>query len=464
MEAADTARIHSATVPPLEPSPGLLEVVRRLRAAGHSAFAVGGGVRDAILGLPVSDWDVATDARPERVRELFERTHPIGIEHGTVGVRVEGETVEVTTFRRDVLTDGRHAIVRFGASLDDDLARRDFTINAIAWDPMEDRILDPWGGLQDLEAGRLRTVGEPATRFREDVLRILRALRFEARFGLTVEPTLWEAMRAQAPGVTRLSGERVRDELLKSLTQCRRASKVLKGWREAGVLTRLLPELAVCFGVEQNRFHADDVGTHTLLVIDRVHRSRPFLRMVALCHDLGKPQARELHPDTGDWTFPEHAAIGARLTRQLMERLRFSNRETDRAVHLVAVHMDLPPAEASDAALRRWIRRIGEENLWDLYRIHLADWWGNRLRAGDPPAPIVEVYRRARGVLKEDTALSLRDLAVGGDDLIALGVEPGPALGRMLDDLLERVVEDPTLNRREVLLDIVRHEELAPRG
>ncbi|MGH7558131.1 MAG: CCA tRNA nucleotidyltransferase [Gemmatimonadota bacterium] len=459
MESIRRERPLRTEVVRLQTSPALIRVVRRLREAGHSAFAVGGGVRDALLGLPVSDWDVATDARPERVGELFERTYPVGIEHGTMGVRLEGETVEVTTFRRDIRTDGRHAVVSFGVSIDEDLARRDFTINAIAWDPVEDRIRDPWGGVRDLEEGRLRTVGDPDVRFREDVLRILRAFRFKARFDMDVEPDTREALRVHAPRVTRLSGERVRDELQKTLAQCRLPSRALEGWRSAGVLARLLPELAVCFGVDQNRFHADDVGTHTLMVADRVHRSRSFLRMIALCHDIGKPPAREIHPDTGDWTFPEHAAIGARLTRQLMERLRFSNRETDRAVHLVAVHMDLPPAEASDAAVRRWIRRIGEENVWDLYRIHLADWWGNRLRAEDPPVPIVEVYRRARAVLKQDAALSVDDLAVGGEDLIALGLEPGPAFGRILETLLERVVEDPMLNRRETLLEIVRHQE-----
>ena len=194
-----------------------------------------------------------------------------------------------------------------------------------------------------------------------------------------------------------------------------------------------------------------------------MHRARPFLRVVALLHDIGKPPTREVHPETGDWTFPEHAAVGARLARQVLERLRFSNREIDRAVHLVAVHMDLPPPEASDAAVRRWIRRVGEENVWDLYRLHLADWWGNRARDGAPPVPLVEIYRRARAVLKEDAALSVEDLAVDGRDLIALGLEPGPAFGRILETLLERVVEDPALNRRETLLGIVRDEELAPR-
>ncbi|HKY60847.1 MAG TPA: CCA tRNA nucleotidyltransferase, partial [Gemmatimonadota bacterium] len=172
----------------LRPSTGLSEVVRRLREDRRAAFAVGGGVRDGLLGLPVAEWDVATDAPPERVLELFERTHPVGLEHGTVGVRVGGETVEVTTFRSDVATDGRHAVVRFGASLEQDLARRDFTINALAWDPVEGRIHDPFGGLDDLAAGRLATVGDPDRRLVEDYLRILRAFRFAARFDLEVDP------------------------------------------------------------------------------------------------------------------------------------------------------------------------------------------------------------------------------------------------------------------------------------
>ncbi|HET9581359.1 MAG TPA: HD domain-containing protein [Gemmatimonadota bacterium] len=448
----------------LVPSAGLSVVVRRLREEGRAAFAVGGGVRDGLLGLAVDRWDVASDARPERVLELFEHSYPIGLEHGTVGVRIGDEIVEVTTFRTDVETDGRHAVVRFGATLEEDLARRDFTINAIAWDPATDEIHDPFGGLEDLAARRLITVGDPDRRLVEDYLRILRAFRFVARFDLEIEPATRAALGRHAGGVTGLSGERVRDELLKTFCQCRTPSRALEGWREAGVLARLLPEVAASFGVEQNRFHADDVGTHTLMVVDRVHRSRPFLRLVALLHDIGKPPAREVHPETGDWTFPEHAAIGARLGRQVLERLRFSAREAERAVHLVAVHMDLPPPEASDAAIRRWIRRIGEENVWDLYRLHLADWWGNRARDGEPPVRLVAIYRRARAILKEDVALSVEDLAVDGRDLIALGLEPGPAFGRILESLLERVVEDPALNRRETLLEIVREEELVPRA
>jgi len=440
----------------LQPTAGLTAVVQRLKAADHPAYAVGGAVRDSLRGGLIGDWDVATAAHPEVVQSLFPVTFPIGVEHGTVGVRIEGETIEVTTFRTDIATDGRHAEVRFGATLEEDLARRDFTVNAIAWDPESDTLVDPFGGRADLEAGVLRAVGDPDLRFPEDYLRVLRGFRFAIRLELRVDPDTERALERHATGVVRLSGERVRDELLKTLTECRSASAVLGMWRRYGVMALLFPELAVCFGVEQNAYHADDVGTHTLLVADNVHPRRPFLRVVALCHDLGKPMAREVHPETGDWTFPQHEVTGARLTRQALRRLKFSRREVVRAEHLVRMHMDLPPPDVSDAAIRRWIRRVGEEHLWDLYRLHLADWRGNRKRAERPPTPIVDLYHHARRVLKQQTALRVEDLAIDGNDLAAIGLAPGPKLGQTLDWLLEQVVEDPALNTRDILLEMVR--------
>ncbi|HET6637830.1 MAG TPA: CCA tRNA nucleotidyltransferase [Gemmatimonadota bacterium] len=446
----------------LEPTEGLLEVVRRLREAGHEAWAVGGAVRDRLLGEIPGDWDVATDALPSRVQELFPRTHPVGIEHGTVGVREGDEAIEVTTFRADVATDGRHAEVRFGVSLDEDLARRDFTINAIAWDPLAGDLRDPFGGRSDLERRVLRAVGDPDRRLPEDYLRVLRAFRFAARFDLAYDAATRAALSRHAGGVARLSGERVRDELAKTFAQCRIASRALEDWQATGTMARLLPEVAVCFGVEQNRFHADDVGTHTLLVVDHVHPRQPFLRLVALLHDVGKPPTRERNPATGDWTFPLHERVGADLARQVMERLRFSTRETERAVHLVRVHMDMFPHEASDAAVRRWLRRVGEENVWDLYRLHMADWLGNRNRGHE--RPLHEYFERVRAVLAAGHALRVEDLAIGGEDLIALGLAPGPLFGEVLATALERVVEDPSLNTREALLSLVRDELLPARA
>jgi tRNA nucleotidyltransferase (CCA-adding enzyme) len=216
---------------------------------------------------------------------------------------------------------------------------------------------------------------------------------------------------------------------LKTFAQARHASRALADWQETGAMARHCPEVAVCFGVEQNRFHADDVGAHTLIVVDHVHPRRPFLRLVALLHDVGKPPTRVRHPETGDWTFPLHDRVGAELARQVLERLRFSNRDIERGTHLVRVHMDLFPPEASDAAVRRWIRRVGEEHVWDLYRLHLADWRGNRNRGTE--RPLVERFRRVRSVLAVRDALAVGDLAIGGADLIALGLPPGPLFGEV---------------------------------
>ena len=213
----------------LRPPGAVREIVRRLETAGYEAWAVGGAVRDAALGLPAGDWDIATRARPRDVRRLFRRTVPIGIEHGTVGVLGrDGRLYEVTTFRRDVETFGRHAVVEFADTIEEDLARRDFTCNALAWHPLTGELRDPFGGLADLHARRLRTVGDPAQRFAEDYLRVLRALRFAGHFGLTIEPATWDALVAATPNLARLSAERVREELWKILSKTRHASAALE--------------------------------------------------------------------------------------------------------------------------------------------------------------------------------------------------------------------------------------------
>lgn len=432
-------------------------VVRTLRAAGHAAYVVGGGLRDALFaasaGAPdaLLDWDVATSARPEEVRRLFTRTVAVGIEHGTVAVHEGGLAIEVTTFRADVETFGRRARVRFADTILEDLQRRDFTINAMAFDPESHELIDPLGGIADMRARVLRSVGDPHRRFEEDYLRILRGARFAARFRMEVGEEIRDAMRARAEGTRALSGERVRDEIMKTLAQAQRPSIAFRLLQETGVLGEVLPELDVCFGVAQNRWHADDVGLHTLLVVDAVAPKHPFLRLVALLHDIGKPGARVWDPARGDYVFRGHDELGARLARGSLERLRFSRREVERAVHLVQVHMDLFPAEAGDAAVRRWLQRVGEENVRDLFRLHFADWRGNRAKPA-PPTELRILYRRARRVSSEAHALKVTDLAIDGHDLRRLGLAPGPAMGEILKELLQRVVEEPSLNEREELL------------
>ncbi|HET8653950.1 MAG TPA: CCA tRNA nucleotidyltransferase [Longimicrobiaceae bacterium] len=437
-------RRHEGGRVELNPPREVRRIAERLAGAGYEAWAVGGAIRDALAGLAVGDWDLTTSARPPEVRRLFKRTVPIGIEHGTVGVLgKDGVLYEVTTFRRDVETDGRHARVSFSDSLDEDLDRRDFTINAVAWSPLTGEIRDPHGGVEDLRAGLLRTVGDARERFREDRLRVLRALRFAGRFSLEIEPRTWRAIRESADRLDHLSAERVREELVKTLAGQRAPSRTLRLYAASGVLAALYPELAACIPL-------DDVWEHTLRVVDALPPTRPLLRLAALLHESGRPGATE--PLDAGRGAPVQAHAGAALARGLMRRLKASNADTDRVVHLVAQYGGLPAADAPEAALRRWVRRVGVDYWRDLLRLHLAD---RRARAADA-SDLLDLWRRLRRILREGPALGPGDLAIGGAELRALGIPPGPLYGEILKDLLERVTDEPELNTRERLLEIVR--------
>jgi tRNA nucleotidyltransferase (CCA-adding enzyme) len=376
----------------------VLEIARVLEEAGHEAWCVGGALRDTLLGDPHSDFDIATSARPEEVQRLFRRTAPIGVEHGTVGV-IDRKRVmhEVTTFRRDVETDGRHAVVEYGASLDDDLSRRDFTINAIAFHPLRGEWRDPHGGKRDLEAGVVRAVGDPAARFREDYLRILRALRFAARFGFTIEPATWAAAREAARGLGRLSAERVRDEWFKGLRTARELGTLVRLWHESGAAATWLPEL-----------RRADAG--------------------------GLPPA-ELSPPPRD-----PVLLTAHLSTDpaaVLRRLRASNAEIARAEAMAAGPAE--PAAPDEVAVRRWLAAVGGA-ADDLAALH-------RLRRGGEPGWLKTVAAiRERG-----DPLTRGDLAVTGRDLEALGLS-GKRVGEALAALLDRVLEEPAANTREQLL------------
>jgi tRNA nucleotidyltransferase (CCA-adding enzyme) len=379
-----------------------VRLAERLERAGYETWAVGGALRDLLLGLEVTDVDLATAAPPEVVRQLFRRTVAVGLKYGTVGVLDrEHRLHEVTTFRRDVVTDGRHAVVEFGGSLADDLARRDFTINAIAFHPLRREWADPFGGLADLRAGIIRAVGTPTDRFREDYLRILRALRFAARFGFAIEPATWAAAVELAPGLVRLSAERVRDEWFKGLETARSVAEFCALWREVGAARVWLPELYDHYPGGDPAPTPRDAVVLTALV----------------CRDPGR----------------------------VLERLRGSNAEQARARALGAGPHQ--PASPSEADVRRWLHTVGP-HADDL--LLLA-----RYRAGrdSPPPAWTETVQavRARG-----DPVSRSALAVTGDDLLALGFPPGPAVGAALDRLLSLVLEDPSRNTRERLLEAAR--------
>jgi tRNA nucleotidyltransferase (CCA-adding enzyme) len=460
-----------------QPPAAALRIAQKLHDAGHDVWAVGGAVRDALLGEAVGDWDLATSARPEEVRRIFRRTVPIGIEHGTVGVlERDGVLYEVTTFRRDVETSGRHAVVEFAQTIDEDLARRDFTFNAIAWHPIHDELRDPHGGLHDLRAAVLRTVGDPASRFAEDYLRVLRALRFAGHFVLGIEPVTWAALRDAVPHLGRLSAERVREELFKVLGRTCHASAALVLYAESGALDVLYPELGalaavhlpparggvdggVHGGESGTRADHDDAWLRTLRVVDALAPARPVLRMAALLHAVGMPAARA--PDLrGGFRFTGHELLGARMAEAVMQRLRASNADTELVAAMVARQSDLFPPDAPDSGVRRWLLHVPPPLVNPLFRLRFALWRAHPVPGGD--RDLRERWRHVRRVLATRPPLATTDLAIDGRDLKALGLTPGPLFGDVLRALLERVIEEPALNQREKLLRLAR--ELADAG
>jgi tRNA nucleotidyltransferase/poly(A) polymerase len=406
-------------------------------------WCVGGGVRDALLGHPHLDWDLATSATPDQVRDVFgrARTIPVGIEFGTVKVLDRNRTPhEVTTFRRDVKTDGRHAEVEFGASLDEDLARRDFTINAIAFSPSTQRLHDPFGGRADLDRGVIRAVGDAPQRMREDRLRALRALRFASRFGFAIEPRTWDAIRESAPHLTRLSVERVKQELDKTMEQVRQPSRALRLWKDSGALGVLIPEL-------------DAVSDAVLRAVDCAAMPglprRPGRRVVRLAVLVSELPAEQIE----------------RLTK----RLKFSN---DEARWIAALSerwhvIGSRPLPADPAALRRWVAMVGRTYLSSFVRVASARWSASRDQGSGAPNAVAlrQLYRGALAAALTQP-LDIRDLAVDGDDLRQAGIAPGPSLGRILSMLVDRVIDDPALNTREQLIDQARrlHSSGADQG
>ena len=449
----------------LQPPDAVLDIAQQLHRGGHDVWAVGGAVRDALLGLPGGDWDLATSARPDEVRRLFRRTAPIGIEHGTVGVLGSDNVLyEVTTFRRDVETFGRHAVVEFAQTINEDLARRDFTFNAIAWHPIHDELRDPFDGLADLQAGTLRTVGEPADRFAEDYLRVLRALRFAGHYVLDVEPRTWDALVAAVPATQTLSAERVREELLKILAKTPHASAALRLYADASVLRELYPELHALVGLDitgettpaggdDSVTGVDDAWWRTLRAVDALSPARPVLRVAALLHAVGMPLARSRHL-SGGWRFTGHEAVGARAAEELLRRLKFSNAMTERVSGLVAKQSDLFPPDAPDAGVRRWLLHVPPELVPDLFRLRIALWRAHPVPRGD--RDLLERWRHVRRVLASAPPLSTASLAIDGSDLKRIGLTPGPQFGALLRALLDRVIEDPSLNERETLLRLAR--------
>ncbi len=444
---------------PLDPAlvpPYVLDLLRALQGAGYRAVLVGGCVRDLARGVEISDWDIGTSARPEAVQSLFPRTVPTGLKHGTVTVLTAHDPVEVTTFRVESgYSDARRPDrVDFTDDLRADLERRDFTINAIAWDPIAEYEEDPFGGRSDLAAGILRAVGDARDRFREDGLRPIRAARFAATLEVEIVPETFDALGESKEQVARVAAERIRDELVKML-RAREPSRGFEVLRRSGLLDVVLPELAATIAVPQNRYHAYDVYFHTLYTCDAAPPEKAEVRLAALFHDVGKPATRAERPD-GDATFYNHQYESARLTEAAMTRLRFSGEMTERVVHLVRQHMFDYRHEWSDAAVRRFLRTVRPENVADLFDLRIADNVGNGTKSGFPHY-LGELTERIDAILAAAHAFTIRDLAVDGKDVMReLRLPAGPAVGAFLERLLEEVIEHPERNDRPYLLKRLR--------
>ena len=419
--------------------------LRRLEDRGYETWAVGGCVRDALLGLEPQDYDLCTAALPEQIKEVFSDHGLVlaGEKHGTVTVLTEGGPLEITTFRLegDYADSRRPGWVRFVEDVDLDLSRRDFTVNAMAFSP--DRGLrDPFGGREDLGRKCLRAVGDPLVRFSEDALRILRGLRFSARYGLEPDPDTLEAMKNLSGLLDNLARERVFEELCK-LIRLANAQDLL---RFAPILARAIPELAPTVGFEQHTpHHAFDVFTHTAMVVEAVPSELP-LRWAALLHDIGKPPCFTMD-EKGRGHFLGHAAVSADMADGILRRLKAPTALRNRVVELIRLHMN--PLEADRKLLRRRLCQYGPEGVRELLELQKADFGGKGVGEPYPYGPVEALLEE---VLAEAACLGLKDLAVNGRDLMALGFPAGKELGACLNRLLELVLEEKIPNEKEALL------------
>jgi putative nucleotidyltransferase with HDIG domain len=431
------------------------KVVDRLLDAGHDAYVVGGSVRDALRGVDPHDWDVTTDAKPEQIRKVFPRSL-YNNRFGTVVVRAGEHEIEVTTYRVEAeYSDHRRPdTVAFTASLQEDLARRDFTMNAMAWRPPRGgtpgELIDPFGGRADLDARRLRAVGEADERFREDALRMLRAVRFAALLDLRIEPTTFDAIRRNAALTASLSGERIQQELTKML-RAERPSVALQMLSDSGVLAVICPELEECKLTPQEKAAAENVFEHLLATVDATPANDLVLRLAGLFHDIGKPET------FSDGHFHQHEFVGEAKARAILRRWKFDKETVNEVTHLIRNHMFWYQTDWSGSAVRRFIRKIGLETIPALFALRRADNIGSGAKSPRMYA-LDALWRRVQEEIDAANAFSLRDLLVDGNDLKALGVPEGPQIGRVLNALFERVTDDPALNTRERLLELAKEE------
>lgn len=429
------------------------QIITTLQGHGYEAYAVGGCVRDSILGRKPEDWDITTSATPQETKELFERTFDTGIEHGTITVLLGGEGFEVTTYRIDgKYEDSRHPKeVKFTRSLSEDLLRRDFTINAMAYND-EEGLVDIFGGMEDLNRRMIRCVGNAVERFSEDALRILRAVRFSAQLGFEIEEETKGAIRCLASKLRNISAERIQAELVKLLISPH--PERIRDAYELAITKEILPEFDAMMKTEQETpYHCYNVGEHTIHAMQNIEADK-VLRLTMLFHDMGKP-VRKTIDENHVAHFKGHALVSEQMTKEIMQRLKFDNDTMRKVVKLVYYHDYRMPAEAK--SVRRAMNKIGEDLFPYYMKVRRADSLAQSdYQREEKFANLDGIERLYDEIRKKQQCVSLKSLAVTGKDLIAAGIRPGPRLGQILDELLKEVIEHPESNEKEVLLAMVK--------
>ena len=421
------------------------------RENGHRLYIVGGAVRDHLLGRKNSDYDFCTDAKPEEVIPMFRRVIPTGIKHGTVTVLFKGDSFEVTTFRTEgAYSDQRHPdSVTFVTDLSEDLSRRDFTVNAFAADCLDGSIIDLYDGMKDLKAKTIRAIGNPRERFEEDALRLMRLARFCSKLGFEPDPDTKQAATQLSASISNVSQERIYDELSKIL-MTEKPTVGLRLLEDIGVLEHILPALTECRRREQTKVGATDVLEHIYNTVDAAaHFNYSYnVRLAALLHDIAKPQTMIINP-YGIMRFFGHDIKSAQMARVVMRRLKCSNQLTDTVCNLIENHMVKYRDNWTDGAVKRFIKRVGKENINELFELQ----WCDQI-ASEGKSKVEEYDPFIRRIKElENQPMSVKDLAVSGDDLAQAGIPKSKVMGEILDELLEMVIDYPTLNEKETLIN-----------
>ena len=433
------------------------EVLNKFDKAGYEIYIVGGAVRDIIMGRSTNDWDFTTNATPEEILKII----PGGLynnQFGTVFTDNPDDPArphEVTTFRKEEgYTDARHPDkITWGKSLDEDLARRDFTINSLALDK-NSKIVDLYKGADDIKQKLIRAVGDPNERFGEDALRMMRAVRIASELGFTIEDNTFEAIKKNAPLINKIAKERVKEELFKILTSPNPYDGIVL-FKNSGIMQEVLPEMEKCFGVEQKspgRHHIYDVGNHLLMSLKNCKSKDPVTRFATLIHDIGKAQTYK-KLESGVITFYNHEMVSTKIAQSIADRLKFSNKERDKFITLVRWHQFTVDERQTDSALRRFIRNVGLDNIEDMLSLRVADRLGGGAR--ETSWRLEEFKKRLVEVQKQP--FTVRDLKIDGNDVMKeLGLKPGPEVGKILNDLFDKVVEKKIENDKESLLEALR--------